>query len=133
MPSKKTEMKDIETRALDVIKGIERTEQFIEGLDREAFLADQKTQSAVERELLRISEASTRLHRLEEQQKIDSKARLSTRFPQIPWSQIIGIGNILRHDYGRVDAGIAWATVNGSDLEELKAVLLSAFPTLNDR
>ena len=30
--------------------------------------------------------------------------------PQIPWKRIAGIGNVLRHDYDEIDAGVVWQT-----------------------
>lgn len=29
-------------------------------------------------------------------------------YPEIPWSRIIGIGNLLRHEYERIDVVIMW-------------------------
>src|SRR5947209_8253471 len=36
---------------------------------------------------------------------------LKDQHPDIPWKQIAGIGNILRHDYGIVDDHITWDVV----------------------
>lgn len=33
---------------------------------------------------------------------------LRDQYPSIPWLQIIGIGNLLRHEYERVDTMIMW-------------------------
>ena len=33
---------------------------------------------------------------------------LKSRYPEIPWHQIAGIGNVLRHDYDLVDDRIIW-------------------------
>jgi len=30
------------------------------------------------------------------------------RFPDVPWPEIAGIGNILRHEYHRVEPAIVW-------------------------
>ena len=38
--------------------------------------------------------------------------------PTIPWSDIAGIGNVLRHDYDRVDLVILW-NIATRDLPEL--------------
>ena len=130
MPSKSWSGKSIEARVSDVLVSIERIHKFIAGLDRERFFGDQKTQSAVERELLTISEACNKIHELEASQATPLKNRLATRFPEIPWSAVRGIGNILRHDYGRVDPMIVWDTVSGEDLRRLKSSLLAAYPEL---
>jgi hypothetical protein len=50
------------TRSLrDILERIDLIVQFVRGMDLEAFSADPKTVSAVERKLLLISEAATRL------------------------------------------------------------------------
>jgi uncharacterized protein with HEPN domain len=42
--------------------------------------------------------------------------------PEIPWRNIAGIGNILRHAYPIVDDSLVWAVVV-RDLPPLKAVI----------
>jgi uncharacterized protein with HEPN domain len=69
--------------------------------------------SAVERGIEVISEVSRYLGR-------DLKAQ----HKNIRWKDIAGIGNILRHDYQRVDASIIWKAVK-DDLPLLKEVLLA--------
>ena len=54
-------------------------------------------QRAVERGLEIISEAS---RSLPDDQKL--------QHPGVPWTQIAGIGNILRHEYHRVEPTIVW-------------------------
>jgi uncharacterized protein with HEPN domain len=54
----------------------------------------------VERGLEVISEASRHL-----------SDELKSRHPHIPWRKIAGIGNVLRHDYGRVSAPVIWKLV----------------------
>jgi uncharacterized protein with HEPN domain len=60
-----------------------------------------------------ISEASRHLGR-------DLKAQ----YKDVRWQDIAGIGNILRHDYQRVDASIIWRAVK-DDLPPLKEALLA--------
>jgi len=60
-----------------------------------------------------ISEASRHLGR-------DLKAQ----HKDVRWKDIAGIGNILRHDYQRVDASIIWKAVK-DDLPPLKEALLA--------
>jgi uncharacterized protein with HEPN domain len=54
-------------------------------------------QRAVERGLEIISEAS---RKIPDGQK--------SAHPSVPWTQIAGIGNILRHEYHRVEPMIVW-------------------------
>jgi uncharacterized protein with HEPN domain len=72
--------------------------------------ADMRMRWLVERGLEIISEASRRL-----------PPELKARHAHIPWSQIAGIGNILRHDYERIAYDILWRLVR-EDLAPLKAV-----------
>jgi uncharacterized protein with HEPN domain len=98
----------------DILDGIDMIVQFVQGMDLEAFLEDPKTVAAVERKLLLISEAAVRLG--------DDAERLC---PGLPWHNIRGIGNWLRHRYGRVDVETVWNTVI-DDLPPLRAGVLRA-------
>ncbi|MTV17480.1 HepT-like ribonuclease domain-containing protein [Bradyrhizobium sp. BR2003] len=51
-------------------------------------------------------------------------SELKAQHKNVRWKDIAGIGNILRHDYQRVDATIIWNAVN-DDLPPLKAALLA--------
>lgn len=92
----------------DILESIERIERFTAGMDITAFSEDEKTISAVERELQKISEAAIRLG--------DDAEKLC---PGPPWRDIRGIGNWLRHQYDRVDLETIWTTVE-RDLVVLK-------------
>jgi uncharacterized protein with HEPN domain len=98
----------------DILDGIDMIVQFVQGMDLEAFLEDPKTVAAVERKLLLISEAAVRLG--------DDSERLC---PGLPWHNIRGIGNWLRHRYDRVDVETVWNTVI-DDLPPLRAGVLRA-------
>ena len=74
---------------------------FVKGMSEAQFLKDRKTQKAVERELEILGEAAKGL----------SEAARS-RYPKVPFRAIIGMRNILAHDYGRVDPKELWATVS---------------------
>lgn len=74
---------------------------------RDSLFADEVARAALERFIERISEASRRLD-----------PALKAREPAIPWSDIAGIGNVLRHNYDRVDPIILWNIVT-VDLPEL--------------
>jgi uncharacterized protein with HEPN domain len=89
-------------------------EQFTAGMDFEAFRSSAKTVAAVERKLQIISEAATRLGTEAEQW-----------IPDQPWRDIRGIGNQLRHAYGRISLEQIWIAVT-DDLPALKAATLRA-------
>ena len=86
-------------------------EQFTAGMDFEAFRANPMAVAATERKLQIISEAAAQLG--------DEAQR---RCPDVPWRDIRGIGNQLRHAYERLSLDTIWATVT-DDLPTLKASL----------
>ena len=98
----------------DILDGIDMIVQFVRGMDVEAFREDPKTIAAVERKLLLVSEAAGRLG--------EDAERLC---PGLPWHNIRGIGNWLRHRYDRVDVETVWNTVV-DDLPSLRAGVLRA-------
>ena len=65
---------------------------------------------AVERGVEIISEASRYI-----------PDELKQQYPHIYWREIAGIGNLLRHEYGRIDDRIMWRVVQRY-LPELKVV-----------
>ncbi len=81
-------------------------------MDFGAFIEDPKTISAVERKLLVISEAAIRLGK-------DAEVRC----PDLPWGEIRGIGNWLRHQYDAVELSVVWKTVR-DDLPPLRAAVM---------
>jgi uncharacterized protein with HEPN domain len=87
----------------DILEGINRIGEFTSRMDLDAFLGDPKTVAAVERKLLQIAEAATRMG--------DDAAAAR---PEIPWRDIRGMGNWLRHRYDRVEVEIVWNTVTES-------------------
>ncbi len=56
---------------------------------------------------------------------IDDKTRqaLFIRYPQIPWRKVIGLRNIISHEYANIDYEIIW-TVIRKDLPPLKETIL---------
>lgn len=105
----------------DILDGIDMIVQFVHEMDLAAFREDPKTIAAVERKLLLVSEAAIRLG--------DDAERLC---PGLPWRNIRGIGNWLRHRYDRVDVETVWNTVI-DDLPPLRSAVLRALtPSLEN-
>lgn len=76
----------------DILEAIANIQADTDGLDFDQFAADRRVRQLVERNVEIISEASRRL---------PNDARAAE--PDVPWREIAGIGNILRHDcYGIV-------------------------------
>ena len=84
------------------------------GMDLAAYKQDTRTQAAVERKMLVISEAAIRL---------GESAEIVC--PGVAWRDIRGIGNWLRHQYDRVNVETVWNTIQ-DDLPPLKAAVEKA-------
>lgn len=85
------------------------------------FVQDYKTYDAVERCLERISEASKKLGDVAEE-----------LCPDIPWSELRGIGNFLRHEYDRIERDRLWITVE-RDLAPLRIAVEAALQKLRGK
>jgi uncharacterized protein with HEPN domain len=84
-------------RLTDIVEAIDRIHSVLRDTPLEAFEADWQKQWLIERGVLIISEASRHL-----------SDELKARHPEIPWSKVAGIGNVLRHSYENVAAPIMW-------------------------
>lgn len=96
-------------RLQDILDNIDRIDGYVAGMDFAAFAADQRTIDAVERCLLRVSEAVIKI----------GAERMAAISPTLPVGAVRGLGNMLRHDYDRLDLGTIWLTVRES-LPELR-------------
>ena len=103
--------RDPRLQADDVLQAIANIEADTAGLDFERFAVDRRARQLVERNLEIISEASRRL---------PDSAKAAE--PDVPWREIAGIGNVLRHDYGVVKPEILWG-VRTYRLAALKAAV----------
>src|SRR2546423_1814157 len=92
--------RSIRLRLNDIICAIDGAAVTIAGAKFETFQLVYHMPRTVERSIEIISEASRH-----------SPQTLKTQYPDIPWKQIAGIGNILRHDYGIVDDRITWDVI----------------------
>ena len=98
-------------RLYDMLENIEAIDEMVDGLNVSAFRADLRTSRAVERCLEIISEASRTIPE-------DSKAL----HPTTPWAEIAALGNLMRHEYQRVDSYLIWKIATRS-LPELRVVV----------
>jgi uncharacterized protein with HEPN domain len=107
---------DADNSLRDIAEAIAMIETFTAGMDFDGFRQDPKTIAAVERKLQIISEAAIRF---------GSEAEI--RCPGLPWRNIRGMGNWLRHRYERIELSVIWQTVQ-ADLPPLKTAVLRALP-----
>lgn len=92
---------------LDIVSAAEEIIDFISEYDFNGFSENKLLRYAVERQLLVIGEASRRLS--------DS---FQKNLPEIPWKAVIGLRNIIAHDYGEVLNERIWL-VASRDLKDL--------------
>lgn len=76
---------------------------FVKGVKVAGFIQNRMIRYAVERQLLVIGEAANHI-----------SAKFQEAHPEIPWRQVIGMRNILAHEYGEIQVDRIWnaATVN---------------------
>jgi len=87
-------------RLWDMLDAARTAVEFTMTLRLEHFLEDRKTRNAVERNLEIIGEAA---------RCVSPKTR--NRFPDIPWKSMIGLRNVLAHEYGEIRYEILWMIV----------------------
>jgi uncharacterized protein with HEPN domain len=85
---------------VDILEAIQGIEETVAGFDLSTYRTSWHVRRAVERGLEIISEASRRI-----------PEQLKERANEVPWTEIAGIGNVLRHEYHRVDDHIVWNIV----------------------
>jgi uncharacterized protein with HEPN domain len=85
----------------DVLTAIDGIERAVAGKTFDEFLNDWILRHAIQRGVEIISEACRR---------IPEPQRLTQ--PDIPWREIMGIGNVLRHEYESVSDEIIWNVVH---------------------
>jgi uncharacterized protein with HEPN domain len=105
-----------EATLLDIVNAAQLIIAFLQGVSKDEFLGDRKTQSAVIHQLVVIGEAVKRLSR-----------PLRDRHPEIPWSLITGMRDRLIHGYDTVDLDQVWKTAT-ADIPDLLVNLRALLP-----
>lgn len=105
---------DVRSLLTDILNAIRSIEAFVAGMSLDAYADDERTQAAVERKLLVISEAAIRL-----------KDAAEMVCPGVPWRDVRGMGNWLRHQYDQIDLETVWNTVR-EELHPLRAAIEKA-------
>ncbi|MFC2080441.1 DUF86 domain-containing protein [Bacteroidota bacterium] len=86
-----------------ILQSIARIQSYISEKDHDSFDSDLLTQDAVVRQLEIIGEATKKVSR-----------ELRSKNPQVPWSEMAGMRDILIHNYIDVDLDIVWKTASES-------------------
>jgi uncharacterized protein with HEPN domain len=105
----------------DMRTAIRSALSYVEAMDKDAFLADPRTQQAVSMNLLIIGEAVAKL--------IEHYPSVLDQHPAVPWASIKGMRNRIAHGYFEIDLDVVWQTVQHSLpalLADLQSVIESA-------
>ena len=76
---------------------------FVEGMGREEFLADRRTQNAVIMCLVVVGESATKI--------MDQYPEFAVRHPGTPWRNMRGMRNRIAHGYFDINLEVVWQTV----------------------
>jgi uncharacterized protein with HEPN domain len=111
--------RSIRLRLNDILRAIDGATETISGADFESYRRTFYLPRTIERCIEIVSEATRHI-----------PADTKLRYPAIPWHQIAGIGNILRHNYDIVDDRIIWevATIHFPRLRTVVVEIISQLP-----
>ena len=107
-----------------IAQAIMRIARYTEDMHEIAFLADERTQDAVIRNLEIIGEACRNIKR--------HHPGLLSEHPEISWDSAYEMRNALSHGYFKVDLEIVWNTIQ-YDLPELEQQILRLWQQLKNR
>ncbi len=94
---------------------------YVEGLSKEDFLLDKRTQQAVILNLVILGEAATKA--------LKDHAAFLDKHPGVPWRNMKGMRNRVAHGYFSIDLEVVWETVQTALpelLDKLPAIRVDA-------
>ena len=93
-------MRDISLYLQDILEAMRAIEKFVEGINFEEFVSDDKTASAVIRKFEIIGEAA---------KHVPDDVRF--RYPRVPWKDMSGMRDRLIHFYSGIKYELVWQTI----------------------
>lgn len=87
-------------RVEDIVDSLELIFEYVRDVDSDSWEDNRKTIDAVIRNIEIIGEAATHI-----------PEDIREQHPDIPWHQMIGMRNILIHEYFGVDIDVLWQTI----------------------
>jgi uncharacterized protein with HEPN domain len=103
--------RDWQLRIEDILESIAKIQRYLDGMDQAGFIRDDRTMDAVVRNFGIIGEAASHL-----------PETLLVAHPEIPWSRMKGLRNLVIHEYFGVSPEILWSTAK-EDLPPLVGLL----------
>ena len=82
----------------DMLEAAVSVREFVKDLTSEQFLQNRMVQAAVERQVEILGEAARRV-----------SDPFKKAHPEIPWRRIVGMRNVLAHEYGEIIQSRMWA------------------------
>ena len=105
-----------------MLEAIRLVRGYVEGMSREDFFADKKTQQAVVLNILILGEAATQVG--------SEYPEWAEQHPEVPWRSMRGMRNRLAHGYFDINLDVVWDTAQLSlaELEEKLVEVLKQAP-----
>jgi uncharacterized protein with HEPN domain len=100
----------------DILEAARLTIEYIGNKSKDEFLKDIQCQDAIVRRFAIIIEAARRI-----------SGELKSTYPEIPWNEMIGMRNVMIHEYDDVDMVIVWDTVK-KDIPALISAIEKVLP-----
>lgn len=107
--------RDWKLRVEDMLQAITEIQSFTNGMSFEDFQTDTKTVKAVMCNISILGEAASTI-----------TPEIQSRYPEIPWTQIRGIRNVIVHEYFQINKDILWRTIQ----ERLPPLMLQLLQVL---
>lgn len=85
---------------VQMVEAVSAALEFTEGQSRESFCGDRLVGFAVVRAIQLVGQAARNV-----------SEEVQAAHPEIPWREMIGMRNVVVHDYADVDLGLVWKTV----------------------
>ena len=111
--------RDFKLFVYDILTCIDSIEEYLNKVSKRELFGNQLLQDAVVRRLEIIGEAAKNI-----------PLRIKNQNKQIPWKKIIGLRNIITHEYFGVNLERVW-NITKDDLPELKKQIKKIFDDLN--
>src|SRR5207245_6520461 len=92
----------------DILEACGKIRRYLAEMTYEAFVADDRTQDAVIRNIEVIGEAAKRM-----------PDEVIARAPGVPWRKIRGMRDVVAHGYFGVDSKLVWSTAT-TQIDELE-------------